>query len=344
MAKKSSYNNILQSIGKREFAPVYLLMGEEAYFIDRIADAIDRTVLTEDEKSFNQMTIYCTADTDVGNIINLAKRYPMMAEHQVVFVKEMQNLKDAENIVAYLQNPLATTILVLCYKHGKVDKRKKLVSVADKIGVVYESEKLREYELPEFIETYLKETNTDGRNITIAKDAAEVLASFVGADLSRMAGEIDKLRITMPAGENIITTGLIEKNIGISKEFNQWELRNALVSKNVFKANQIMAYFNDNPKPNPPVMTVAVLFSFFAGLMQAYYAPEKSPHGIMNYLGLKTPYQVQDYLTAMGNYSARKVFDIIAKLRETDAKLKGVGKGNTSDSDIMKELLFFILH
>lgn len=345
MAKKSNaYNDILAAIESRQFAPVYLFMGEEAFYIDRLTDAIDRCVLTEDEKSFNQVTVYCTADTDAGEIINMAKRYPMMSEYLVVIVKEAQNLKKIDDLSFYVQNPLQTTILVISYKHGTLDKRKKLANLIDKVGVVYESERLKEFALPEFIDGYLKETNKDGVQLTIDPKAKGVLVQHIGSDLSRMTGELDKLRITMPAGETVITTNHIERNIGISKDFNVWELNTAIVNKDIFKANQIISYFNDNPKTNPPILTINALFRLFAGFMQAFYAPDRSEHGLMQHLGLRSPYQLKDYTVGMKNYSARKVMDIIAKLRETDAKLKGVGKGNTPDSDIMNELIFFILH
>lgn len=344
MAKKVwSYNEIIKSVEQRQFAPVYLLMGEESYYIDQIVDAIDRTVLTEDEKSFNQMTVYCTHDTKVGDVINMAKRYPMMSEYQVVLVKEAQNLQHFEDLNYYVQSPLPSTILVISYKNGNVDKRKKVVASADKVGVVFESPKLRDSALPSFIDDYLA-SGRNGRKCSIAQDAKMIMVQYIGADLSRMAGELDKLCITMPEGEEVITADLIEKNIGISKEFNNWELRAAIIKKDVYKANQIIAYFNDNPKNNPPIVTVSLLFSLFAGVMQAYYSPDKSQQGLMAYLDLHQPWQLNDYLDAMRNYSAMKTMRIISKLRETDAKLKGVNKGNTPDSDILKELLFFILH
>lgn len=344
MAKNSlSYNDIIKLIKQRKFSPVYLLMGEESYYIDRIAEVLDKTVLSDDEKSFNQLTIYCTKDTQVNEIINASKRYPMMSEFQVVFVKEAQNLQHFEDLQYYVQSPLSSTILVICYKYGNVDKRKKVLGIIEKVGVVFESPKVRDAALPDFIEEYL--ASKDGvRKISIRRDAQMVLVQYIGADLSRMASELDKLCITMPASENVITTDLIEKNIGISKDFNNWELRAAIIMKDIFKANQIIAYFNDNPKANPPIVTISLLFSLFAGLMQAYYSPDKSQQGMLDYLDLRQPWQLKDYNDAMRNYSAKKTMQIISKLRETDAKLKGIGKGNTPDADIMKELMYFILH
>ena len=342
MAKKifqSSPEEIIQSIERREFVPVYLLMGEEPYYIDKIADAIDQNVLTEDEKGFNQMTIYCTKDTDVMEIVNVAKRYPMMSEHQVVFVKEAQNLKHFEHLIHYVENPLLSTILVICYKHGKVDKRLKVTSTIERVGLVYESPKLKDAALPNFVDEYLK-----GKGLKIEQSAKMVLVEHIGADLSRMTGELDKLVITMPAGEKTITTDLIERNIGISKEYNVWELKTALIQKDVLKANRIISYFNDYPKAGPPVVVGSTLFGFFAGVMQAWYAPSKSDQGLMDQLDLKSDWFLKEYKMAMRNYSAMKTMQIIGKLRETDAMLKGIKKGNTPDGDIMRELIYFILH
>lgn len=333
-----SYQEIIKGVEQRQFAPVYLLMGEESYYIDKISDAIASTVLTEEEQGFNQMVIYCTRDTDVTNIITAAKRYPMMSEFQVVIVKEAQNLLKIDELSDYVMNPLRSTILVICHKNGNVDKRKKLVAAIQKNGVVYESLKLKDGALPGFIDGYLKP-----KGVTIDTNASMMMADHIGADLNRMVGELDKLIIALPKGESKITADLVEENIGISKEFNNWELRSAIIQKDIFKANRIIAYFESNPKANPPVATVAIIFSLFASMMQAYYAPEKTEYGLMQHLGMGS-WQVKDLMIAMKNYTARKTMEVIAKLRETDTKLKGIEKGSASDGEIMKELIFFILH
>ena len=333
-----NYQDIIKEVEQRRFVPVYLLMGEESYYIDMISDTIAATVLTEEEQGFNQMVMYCTRETDVTNIITAAKRYPMMAEYQVVIVKEAQNLLRIDELTDYVLNPLRSTILVICYKNGTVDKRKKLVAAIQKNGVVYESQKLNERALPIFISDYLK-----AKQKTIDTNASMMMADHIGADLNRLASELDKLVIALPKGESKITADLVEENVGISKEFNNWELRNALMVKDVFKANRILSYFESNPKANPAIPTLAVLFSLYASMMQGYYAPEKTEFGLANHLGI-SPYQAKELLATMKLYSARKTMDIIGKIRETDAKLKGIEKGNATDGEIMRELLFFILH
>ena len=243
MQKETTYEEIVRNLKNRTYAPVYFLMGEEDYYIDRISDYILDTVLTETEKEFNQ-TVLFGMDTDINTVINAARRYPMMSEHQVVVVKEAQNLKNLENLTYYLQKPMPSTILVLCYKHGVLDRRKKIVAEIEKNGVLFESKKLKDSQLPGFISTYLKR-----KKVEIEPKASEMMAEFVGTDLSRMTGELDKLIITLPEGQKRITPEQIEKNIGISKDFNNFELRNALIEKDVLKANMIVKYFDENPIP-----------------------------------------------------------------------------------------------
>ncbi len=334
-----SYRDIIDAVRQQQYAPVYLLMGEESYYIDKVSDFIANSALTEDEKGFNLMTIYCTSDTNVADIINSAKRYPMMSKFQVVLVKEAQNLLKFDDLQFYVQKPLETTILVICYKNGTVDRRKKTVALIDKVGVVFESKKLKDGQLPTFIDDYLRR-----KHVSIDDQAKMMLVEHIGSDLNRMASELDKLCIALPAGVNRVSPELIERNIGISKEFNMWEFRSAIIEKNILKANQILKYFNENPKANPPQMIIPTLFNFFANLMQAFYSPVKTEQGMMEHLELRSTWQLRDYRTAMRYYSALKTMQIIGKLRETDAMLKGVGKGSASDAEIMKELVFFILH
>ncbi|MBR1520161.1 MAG: DNA polymerase III subunit delta [Bacteroidaceae bacterium] len=340
MAKANiTHREIVEMVRKQEYVPIYLLMGDESYYIDRISEYIADNVLTKDEQDFNQTVIYCTRETSVGDVINCARRYPMMAKYQVVIVKEAQNLLKLDELAVYAQNPLMTTILVICYKNGSVDRRKKLVPSIEKVGIVYESKKLKEGMLPQFIADYLRR-----KQVSIEEKACQVLAESVGADLNRMAGELDKLVLALPAGQNRVTADLVEQNIGISKEFNMWELRSAIVNKDVMKSNKILYHFEQNPKANPPVMMVSMLFNLFATMMQAFYSPDRTEPGLMKHLELRQSWQLREYTTAMRHYNALKTMQIIGKLRETDARLKGINRGNLTDEDIMHELLFFILH
>ncbi|MBS6238955.1 MAG: DNA polymerase III subunit delta [Bacteroides sp.] len=339
MAKQEiTCDDILKELRTKQYRPVYYLMGEEPYYIDLIADYITDNILTETEKEFNLTVVY-GADVDIATVINAAKRYPMMSEHQVVVVKEAQNIRNMEELSYYLQKPLLSTILVICHKHGVLDRRKKLAAEIEKTGVLFESKKVKDAQLPAFITSYMKR-----KGIDVEPKATAMLADFVGTDLSRLTGELEKLIITLPKGHTRVTPEQIEKNIGISKDYNNFELRSALVEKDVLKANKIIKYFEENPKTNPIQMTLSLLFGFFSNLMLAYYAPEKSEQGIANMLGLRTPWQAKDYLAAMRRYNGVKTMQIIGEIRYADAKSKGVGNPSLSDGDILRELVFKILH
>ena len=339
MAKQEiTCDDILKELRAKQYRPVYYLMGEEPYYIDLIADYITDNILTETEKEFNLTVVY-GADVDIATVINAAKRYPMMSEHQVVVVKEAQNIRNMEELSYYLQKPLLSTILVICHKHGVLDRRKKLAAEIEKTGVLFESKKVKDAQLPAFITSYMKR-----KGIDVEPKATAMLADFVGADLSRLTGELEKLIITLPKGHTRVTPEQIEKNIGISKDYNNFELRSALVEKDVLKANKIIKYSEENPKTNPIQMTLSLLFGFFSNLMLAYYAPEKSEQGIANMLGLRTPWQAKDYLAAMRRYNGVKTMQIIGEIRYADAKSKGVGNPSLSDGDILRELVFKILH
>lgn len=339
MAKQEyTYEGIIRELQAKQYRPVYYLMGDEAFYIDKIADYIIDNVLTDTEKEFNQTILY-GADVDAATIINAAKRYPMMSEYQVIVVKEAQAVHNMEELVFYLQKPLQSTILVLCHKHGSLDKRKKLAAEIEKVGVLYESKKLKEAQLPAFIAAYIKQKGFD-----IDQKATAMLAEFVGTDLSRLVGEMEKLIITSSKNSTKITPEQIEKNIGISKDYNNFELRSALVEKDVLKANKIVKYFEENPKTNPIQMTLSLLFGFYSNLMMAYYAPEKSEQGIAAFLGLKSHWQAREYMAAMRKYSGIKTMQIISEIRTTDAKSKGVENSSLSDGDLLRELVFKILH
>ena len=338
MAKEVTYEEIARDLKNRIYKPVYYLMGEESYYIDKISEYIAQTVLTDEEKGFN-LTIMYGSDTDITNIVNTAKRYPMMSEYQVVIVKEAQNVKNMEQLAFYVQKPLPSTILVICHKHGVLDRRKKLAAIIEKEGVLFESKKVKEPQLPGFISSYLKRKSVD-----IEPKAAEMMAEFVGTDLSRMAGELEKLVLTLPQGQRRITPEQIERNIGISKDYNNYELRSALIARDVLKANKIIKYFEENPKTNPIQMTLSVLFGFFSNLMLAYYAPEKTEQGIAAQLGLRSPWQAREYLVAMRVFSGVKVMEIIGEIRYCDARSKGVENVSLSDGDLLRELIYKILH
>lgn len=340
MAKQEyTYEGIIRELHAKQYRPVYYLMGDEPFYIDKIADYIADNVLTDTEKEFNQTILYGGDIDNVSTIINAAKRYPMMSEYQVIIVKEAQSIPGMEELVYYLQKPLKSTILVICHKHGTLDKRKKLAAEIEKAGILFESKKLKDAQLPTFITSYIKQKGYD-----IDSKATAMLAEFVGADLSRLVGEMEKLIITTSKNSTKITPEQIEKNIGISKDYNNFELRSALIEKDVLKANKIVKYFEENPKTNPIQVTLSLLFSFFSNLMMAYYAPEKSEQGIASFVGLKAPWQAKEYMIAMRRYSGVKTMQIINEIRTTDAKSKGVENSSLSDADLLRELVFKILH
>ncbi len=333
---KHTYESILSELKSGVYHPVYYLMGEESYYTDSITDYIANKVLTEIEQEFN-LTIFYGMDTDIETVISAARRYPMMAEHQVVIVKEAQAIKNLDALINYLRMPQPSTILVFAHKNGSLDKRKKVATELERSAVVLDTKKMREDRLPAFINGYVRE-----KGLTIDSKATMMLAESVGVELSRMASEIDKLSIAINRGEKHITPELVEENIGISKEFNNFELQNAIINKDIYKANRIINYFAQNPKKNPIQMTLALLFSFFSNLMMAYYAPEKSERGVSEFLGVR--WGVGDYLKAMQHYRALHVMEILHLIRLADAQSKGAEGATVPDGEIMRELLYKIMH
>ncbi len=327
---------IVNHIKNGNFKPIYFLMGEEPYYIDRISEYIDKNVLSEEEKGFNQMVLY-GRDISIDDIVGNAKRYPMMAERQVVIVKEAQELsRTIEKLVDYAENPQPTTVLVLCYKYKKIDKRKKLYKVIAKNGVIFESKKLYENQVGDWIRRVLS-----GAKYTIEPKAAQMLVEFLGTDLSKINNELEKLKLIIPLGSPI-TADHIEENIGISKDFNNFELRKAIGTGNTVKANKIINYFAQNPKDNPLVVTISLLYSFFSQVLQFHGLPDKSPRSVASALKVN-PYFVKDYTEAAQRYPMKKVSRIIALLRDADVKSKGVGAANIPQGDILKELLVKIM-
>lgn len=327
--------SIIGDIKNGKTKPIYFLMGEEPYYIDSISNYIEKNVLSEDEKGFNQMVLY-GRDVSVEDIIGNAKRYPMMAEKQVVIVKEAQELsRTIENLLPYAKDPQPTTVLVVCYKYKTLDKRKKLAKEIAEKGVLFESKKLYESQIPDWIKRVLA-----GKGYTITPKAAQMLVEFLGNDLSKVNNELEKLQLIIKPGEQI-TPQLIEENIGISKDFNNFELQNALGAKDVKKAFAIIQYFSQNPKNNPLVMTVALLYGFFSKLLKYHALSNKGDAAKV--LGVN-PYFVKDYQTAAANYPMKKVSAIIAAIREVDMKSKGVGAANLPQGDLLKELLVKIFN
>ena len=339
-AKNVSFDSIMGDLKARKFVPVYYLMGEESYYIDKISDYIAENVLQPEERDFNQ-TILFGSDVNASQIADTARRYPMMSEYQVVIVKEAQNIKNTEALEKYFKSPMPSTILVMCHKNGTVDGRKReYMKAIQGAGVVFESKKLRDRDLPPFIEHYLKQ-----KNVSIDPKSTQIIADSIGADLSRLTGELDKVILSLPESDRRVTPQVVEDQIGVSKEFNSFELRDAIVNRNVFKANQIIKYFDDNPKAGSIYSFLPMLFNYFQNLMIAYYAPKKqSQEGVAEWLELRSPWAAKDYMTGMRNYTGMKVMQIISKIREIDAKSKGLDNPNTPPGELMKELIFYILH
>jgi len=331
------FNQIVSDIKDGNIKPIYFLMGEEPYYIDKIAEYIEKNVLAEEEKGFNQMVLY-GRDISIEDIVSNAKRYPMMAERQVVIVKEAQDLsRTIENLLSYVENPQPTTVLVVCYKYKKLDKRKKLHKAIANNGLLFESKKLYDNQVGDWIRSVLS-----GNGYKIEPKAALMLVEFLGTDLSKINNELGKLMIVLPKS-SIITAIHIEENIGISKDFNNFELRKAVGEKQLVKANQIINYFGQNPKSNPLVMTISLLNSFFTQLLIYHGLRDKSKGNVAKTLRVN-PYFVGDYQNAARNYPMRKVSQVISLLRDADMKSKGVGATNLSSSDILKELLFKVMH
>lgn len=343
MAEKKAtvtFDAIMRDLKSGKYAPVYILMGDESYYIDRITDYIAENVLEPDDRDFNQTVVF-GADTTVAQVVDMAKGYPVMpAAHRVVIVKEAQGLKSLDALERYFEKPLASTLLVIAYKNGTIDRRKKVVGKAEAVGVVFESKKKRDYELPAFIETYLKKNH-----VAIDPKSAAMIAEHIGADLSRLISELDKVMISLPDDNRRVTPDIVEREIGVSKEFNIFELRTAIIERNVFKANQIVKYFDKNPKAGSLFSCLPLLYTFFQNLMVAFYAPDKNnDNNLAAFLELKSVWALKDYRVGMRNFSAMKTLQILAKIRETDAKSKGLDSLNTSTDDLMRELIFFILH
>ncbi len=323
---------IVNDIKNGNLKPIYFLMGEEPYYIDKLSDYIEQNVLTEEEKSFNQ-TVFYGRDVAIEDIISTAKRYPMMAERQVIIVKEAQDLaKTIDKLENYAESPMVSTVLVFCYKYKTIDKRKKVTKLLAKNGLVFESKKLYDNQIGDWIKRVLSP-----KNYTIEPKASAMLVEFLGTDLNKINNELEKLQIILPKGSTI-TPKHIEDNIGFSKDFNVFELRKAIGERNQLKAYQIANYFADNPKNNPMVVTTSLVFSFFVQLLQYHGLKDKNPKNVAAVLKVN-PFFLKDYDLALKNYPMRKVSMIVAALRDIDMKSKGVGANALPDADLMKEML-----
>ncbi len=330
-------NQIVSDIKQGNIKPIYFLMGEEPYYIDKISEYIEKNVLSDEEKDFNQIVLY-GRDVSIEDIVSNAKRFPMMSERQVVIVKEAQDLsRTIENLLNYVENPQLSTVLVVCYKYKTLDKRKKLSKVIDKKGLLFESKKLYENQVGDWIRRALSK-----REYQIEPKATLMLVEFLGTDLSKISNELEKLMIVLPKSTTI-TAVHIEENIGISKDFNNFELRKAVGEKRIVKANQIIKYFGQNPRSNPLVMTISLLNSFFTQLLIYHGLTDKSKGNVAKALRIN-PFFVADYQKAATNYPMRKVSQIISMLRDADLKSKGVGAQNLATEDILKELLYKVMH
>jgi DNA polymerase III subunit delta len=333
----ASYEEIISDLRKRIFKPVYFLAGEEPYYIDLIISYIEDKILPDDEKAFNQMIFYGD-DTNIAAIIDTACRFPMMSSHQVVIVKEAQTLKNIEDLILYLEKPLSSTLLVFSYKYKAVDKRTKLYKALDSHGSYFESPKLKDYQVPSWIERYLMT-----KGIKTDPNASAMLTEYLGADLHKIVNELDKLIITLPDGKPTITTTLIEKNIGISKDYNTFELQKAIGEKNILKANMIVHHFANNPKDNPINLSISSIFGFFIKLLTYHYLSDKSKNNVAAILKIN-PFFVREFEVSAAKYNVSKTFKIISLLRTFDMKSKGYGDAGTEPGDLLKELVYRILH
>ncbi len=333
----SEHLRIIQQIKSRVFRPTYLLFGEEPYYIDLIARAVEDHVLDEGEKEFNQQIFY-GYDSDARQVMAAARRFPMMANHQVVIVREAHMMKDFEQLQPYFESPQPSTILVVCYKYKKVDKRKLLYKAAEKSGVVFDSPKLRDYQVPGWISSAVKE-----RGYRIQDRESVMLSENLGNDLAKISNELEKLFISLQPG-SVISPDIIERNIGISKEYNFFELQSALAKKDLVRSTRIALFMGDNPKETPLIGIIAVLYSFFSKLLKLHFAdPKANQQTLAALLGVHS-FFVSEYKEAARHYPARKTVEIIELLRIYDLKAKGLEVGIVTHPALLKELVFRILH
>jgi DNA polymerase-3 subunit delta len=345
-----TFEQILSDLKKKIYHPVYFLQGEESFYIDQLSDYIEQNVLTESEKEFNQTIVY-GRETDVLTLISYARRYPMMSNYQVIIVKEAQDMKslfgkqkedgkqkdDKDPFVEYLLRPTNSTLLVFCYKYGKLDKRTKAAKILDKSSVIFESKKLYDDQLPAWIGKYVQAIG-----LRINMKAQQMLAENLGNDLTKITNELGKLRLNLKEGQEI-TPEIVEENIGVSKDFNVFELQKALGNRNILKANKIINYFAANPKSNPMVMTIPQLYSYFLKVLTYHKLEDRTTNNAASLLGVN-PYFLGDYIKAAKEYSPEHCVRNISYISEYDLRSKGVNNFTTNEGELMKELVYKILH
>jgi DNA polymerase-3 subunit delta len=328
---------ILNDIKAGSIKPIYFLMGDEPYYIDIISDYIEKNVLSDEEKGFNQTILY-GRDVSIEDIVSTAKRYPMMSDRQVVIVKEAQDLsRTIDKLESYADRPMPSTVLVICYKYKTLDKRKKTTKVLSKNGLVYESKKLYENQVGDWIKRILA-----SKKYTIEPKATAMIVEFLGTDLAKINNELQKLQIVLPKG-SVITPNDIEENIGFSKDYNVFELRKAIGERNQLKAYTIAENFANNPKEKPMVVTTGLVFGFFIQLLKYHGLQDRNPTNVAAVIGVST-FFIKDYDLALKNYPMKKVSQIIASLRDIDVKSKGVGANSISNSDLLREMLYNIFN
>ena len=343
------YEEVMIGLKQGKYAPAYMLCGKEPYYIDKVADYIEQHVLDEMAREFDQTIIYGKdlASGDVSSVIGAARGFAMMGGYKVIIVKEAQNIKKWDALAMYMENPQPSTILVFCYKYGSPDKRLNLFKNWEKKGgVLMESEQLRDYQIEKWIRDYVAERNLElkanGDEVQIDEKVTKILADSIGTDLTQIVGALQKLIDGRPEGVKVIDAALVERNIGISKDFNVFELQDALIKGDVVKANRITQYFASS-KDHPMVKELGILYGFFANLMVYHYLPDKTDRAAASALGV-SPFFVKDYAAAAKRYSAGKTFAIIGYFREIDARMKGINNPSAKDTDLWKELIYKILH
>jgi DNA polymerase-3 subunit delta len=342
------YDELMREARQGKFAPVYMLCGEEPYYIDEACAYLETHILDEMAREFDQTVVYGKdlASADIAPAIGAARGFAMMGGYKVVIVKEAQHIKKWEALAQYLENPQPTTVLVICYKYGSPDKRTGWWKKLEKAGVVMQSDKLRDYEVERWITSYIAQKNEelkkDGAELKIDPKVTRILADSLGTDLQSIVGALQKLIDGRPEGVNVIDGALVERNIGISKDYNVFELQEALIHGDVLKANRITQYFSSS-KDHPMVKELGVLFTFFQNLMMYHYLPDKSDRAAAAALGVN-PYFVKNYAAAARRFGAGKTFKIVGYFRETDARLKGINNPSATDADLWKELIYKILH
>lgn len=337
-ARGISHEEIIRNVRAGKVAPVYYLMGEEPYYIDLLSNFLADTLLKPEERDFNLDLVY-GADVNVNQIIELCHAYPMMADRRVVLVREAQAIRSLDGLEQYLAHCTPTTVLIFCHKNGVLDKRKAAYKAIQQAGVIYENKRTPESQLPAFISDYAR-----GKKVQMDPQAVRMLADHIGADLTRLAVETDKLIMALPAGQARITAEMVEELTGVSKDFNNFELQSALAMRDIFRANRIVKYYQGNPRGFALPVTLSRIFTFFSDVMLSYYAPDKSENGVAEWLGKPSWMVRYDIMPARRNYTGVKVMQILAEIRRTDGASKGVGGCKTPPGELLQELIFFILH